>query len=312
MVQLYVRGNEYVKKAWKRAAFQLAECLSSAYRADHFRLTKPQIDWIVCEILWAVWPVPIESDNLKGEELKFQPKDGVVASKGLTDAFHDLLHDILTARRSYPDKADVMSPDVAEFAVVIGFHRMQARTLALQKNPASIADWFSTACAAVDLMAILSQISPMKMTDVPLSFQAQASMELEPNRFVDERSSRLDRQQFLAIGRAVLDCLSVGLVFNATPAQSANIKWSLSDLLDVVPHLYQTLGDYAQLFGPLMPDDLPLAMRGFNDALSASLSASDPSQRRNGSLAVASKSLSALLKYTLARIEIANNPANAG
>ncbi|KAJ3011374.1 hypothetical protein NUW54_g2196 [Trametes sanguinea] len=327
MIQLHVRGDEYVAQAWKRAAFQLAECLSSAYRHDQFRLSKAQLDWVVCVILWAVWPVPIE--DALGHERRFDPTDGVVPIKGLTDAFHDLLHNILIARRSNPDKADVISPDVAEFgqslvpclatstwvheadfidslhaALVLGLHRLRKRTVDLHTRPATIADWFNTACANVDLMVILSQISPMKIADGTQSFQAPASMELEPNHFVDERPHRLNLQQFMAIGKEVLLCLSDGLKFNATPAQSINIKWSMSDLLVVVPHLYQTLGEHAQLFVALMPSDLLDVTTKFNNSLAASLT-----EAGHDSVAA---SLSALLKYTLRQFDQIVNPSARG
>ncbi|KAJ3018278.1 hypothetical protein NUW54_g372 [Trametes sanguinea] len=327
MIQLHVRGDEYVAQAWKRAAFQLAECLSSAYRHDQFRLSKAQLDWVVCVILWAVWPVPIE--DALGHERRFDPTDGVVPIKGLTDAFHDLLHNILIARRSNPDKADVISPDVAEFgqslvpclatstwvheadfidslhaALVLGLHRLRKRTVDLHTRPATIADWFNTACANVDLMVILSQISPMKIADGTQSFQAPASMELEPNHFVDERPHRLNLQQFMAIGKEVLLCLSDGLKFNATPAQSINIKWSMSDLLVVVPHLYQTLGEHAQLFVALMPSDLLDVTTKFNNSLAASLTEAGHDS--------AAASLSALLKYTLRQFDQIVNPSARG
>ncbi|CDO69626.1 hypothetical protein BN946_scf184851.g14 [Trametes cinnabarina] len=296
--------DEYAVNNWRRAALQLKACLASAYRYVRMSLA-------ITVILWRRGPeqdVSKEQDASKDAKGTFSPND--MALQRIKDSLHDLLHRVLDVRQSDPHKANIISPGVAELGVVIAFRKLVFSTeviaSGLPSRPAvTIADWFYSACAAIDWMAIFSQLSPTVVVDKPVLFLASA--QLRYKRAAYDCRKHIDPRDIPTLGRHTLFCLNVGLLFYAADNRRSAFKLVLTQLLDIFSHLLQNLADHAPLFGPLMPPDLPHTLTRFNTALVELLNSTGMPEQRG-----AVKPLSALLQYTLARIQIVNFAPRGG
>ncbi|KAL7281135.1 hypothetical protein ACG7TL_004443 [Trametes sanguinea] len=207
--------SSWLRVSWKHAARELAQCITSTYGPEGFKLTKRQADWVFSTVLWMMLPEPIEFEGT-GKRGEFPPPRGAVAMTVLVDALHGVLHCIVAAQDSGRGSGDaVISHDVAEFAAIVAYRRFDRNTQALCTNTGHgflrfLTDWFSSACAVFDGMTIVSQGLSTESAGSE-GVLSQLHLGLLPHGISNDRPKRLDAPQFRALRKQTLSHLNKGL-----------------------------------------------------------------------------------------------------